>query len=182
MPNLKSLILSISQNQSIIDAYQSEHLIKSTLPYLDIFSIYSYDGIENSSVLLELLKETPQLSSLFIQLSELISFLNDNELCKYLNKMIKRLDLYGDSNKIFYDPSKNLPNLSTVEVKRPDYSLDRTKEDYSEFKNELQQLNSSVQARVGQSGGAGISNTKKSPQCVVRIGLDVEHGYPISST
>ncbi|CAF1289709.1 unnamed protein product [Rotaria sordida] len=48
MPNLKSLILSISQNQSIIDAYQSEHLIKSTLPYLDIFRFNFHCDLEEN--------------------------------------------------------------------------------------------------------------------------------------
>jgi hypothetical protein len=46
-----------------------------------------------SSVLLQILKEAPQLSSLFIHKSILMSFLTNNELCGYLNKMICELDI-----------------------------------------------------------------------------------------
>jgi EAL domain-containing protein (putative c-di-GMP-specific phosphodiesterase class I) len=48
---------------------------------------------ETSSVLLKILKESPQLSSISINPDVLISFFDDDELCKYLNKMIKKLDL-----------------------------------------------------------------------------------------
>jgi len=44
-----------------------------------------------SSVLLQILKEAPQLSLLFIEKSVLISFLENNELCEYLNKRIYEL-------------------------------------------------------------------------------------------
>lgn len=39
-----------------------------------------------------------------------------------------------------------------------------------------------VQARAGHWGGALSWNTKKSPQCVIRIDVDDEHELPISST
>jgi hypothetical protein len=41
---------------------------------------------------------------------------------------------------------------------------------------------SSVQAHVGQLGSTPRSNTKKSPQCVVRIRIDIRQGCSISST
>jgi hypothetical protein len=41
---------------------------------------------------LEFLKEAPQLSSITSYISQLSSFFDDDELCKYLNKMIKKLD------------------------------------------------------------------------------------------
>jgi hypothetical protein len=48
---------------------------------------------ETSSVLLEILKQTPQLSSLSINPDILISIFDNDELCKYWNGMIKKLDL-----------------------------------------------------------------------------------------
>jgi hypothetical protein len=56
---------------------------------------------EVSSVSLEILKEAPQLSSLSIDLITLKSFLHDSELCKYLNQMIKRLNIQCLSIEIF---------------------------------------------------------------------------------
>jgi hypothetical protein len=44
-PNLKSLIISSDRNINMVDAYQWEHLITSTLPYLNIFKFhFTYTG------------------------------------------------------------------------------------------------------------------------------------------
>jgi hypothetical protein len=48
---------------------------------------------EMPSILLKILKEAPQLSSLIIHSNSLEFILSDKELCKYLNKMIKKLDI-----------------------------------------------------------------------------------------
>jgi hypothetical protein len=47
--------------------------------------------LESSLVLLEILKDAPQISSITIDSNTLISLLDDDELCKYLNRMIKQL-------------------------------------------------------------------------------------------
>ncbi|CAF4872418.1 unnamed protein product [Rotaria sp. Silwood1] len=56
--------------------------------------------IETSSILLQILKEAPQLSTITIDQKQLISFCNDDdELCNYLSKMIQKLDLWHDNDR-----------------------------------------------------------------------------------
>jgi len=64
--------------------------------------------IETSRVLFEILQEAPQLSSITIDISQLISFFDDDELCKYLNKMIKKFTVPDTS----FCPFKNLNELT----------------------------------------------------------------------
>jgi hypothetical protein len=64
--------------------------------------------IETSKVLLEFLKEAPQLSSITSYISQLSSFFDDDELCKYLNKMIKKFTVPDTSFRSF----KNLNELT----------------------------------------------------------------------
>jgi hypothetical protein len=71
----------------IVNLYNLKHL-----------EISSRCKIETSSVLLQILKEAPQLSSISIDQNMLKSFLNDHELCKYLNQMIKTLSLCDDTD------------------------------------------------------------------------------------
>jgi hypothetical protein len=59
--------------------------------------------IESSSVLLQLLKETPQLLSIDIGPQHLQLFFNNNELCKYLNKLITRLSVFRNSYDLLND-------------------------------------------------------------------------------
>ncbi len=59
------------------------------LKHLDIMNSFK---IENSSTFLELLKETSQLSSMTINTKNLQLCFQNEELCKYLNNMIKILD------------------------------------------------------------------------------------------
>jgi hypothetical protein len=47
-----------------------------------------------TDILLEILKQSPQLSSLTINPLMLLIAFNDDELCRYLNRMIKNLDIY----------------------------------------------------------------------------------------
>jgi hypothetical protein len=54
-----------------------------------------------SSILLQILKEAPQLSSLVIEKSMLISFFDNQELNKYLNQMINELDINRCSQNVF---------------------------------------------------------------------------------
>ncbi|CAF1487781.1 unnamed protein product [Adineta steineri] len=60
------------------------------LKHLNIGRIY---GIENSLVLLEILKQSPKLSSIEFIPKAVIQLFNNGELCKYLNKMIKKIIL-----------------------------------------------------------------------------------------
>ncbi|CAF0977080.1 unnamed protein product [Didymodactylos carnosus] len=53
--------------------------------------------LKSSSVLLEILKGTPRLSSLTITSDLLQSLWNDNELCQYFNRMIHQLDVTNPS-------------------------------------------------------------------------------------
>lgn len=66
----------------------------SNVKHLSISRIYEFKA---SSVLLEILKQTTQISSLAIDPYSLISLLDDDELCNYLTRMIKKLDInsYG---------------------------------------------------------------------------------------
>jgi hypothetical protein len=72
------------------------------------------------SILLKILKEAPDLSSLCIESAVLKSLLNKNELCKYLNKMIKKLDIsnYYDHRCITSDEINALyeifPNIEQL--------------------------------------------------------------------
>ncbi|CAF1170485.1 unnamed protein product [Adineta steineri] len=52
--------------------------------------------IESSAIMLQMLRGAPQLSSMKIDTPLLISFLDDVELCKYLNEKIKNLNVYSD--------------------------------------------------------------------------------------
>ncbi len=70
----------------------------SNLQHLDVKSIYN---IISPTILLEILKQAPQLSSLVIDKPTLISFLTNNQLYWYLNKMIKILDITNNSHDQF---------------------------------------------------------------------------------
>jgi hypothetical protein len=66
----------------IINFYNLKHL-----------DISSYFAIETSS-LLEIFKQTSQLSSITINPFILSTLFDDEELCNYLNKMIKKMNIY----------------------------------------------------------------------------------------
>lgn len=125
-PNITSLTLENKTYLKDVDDHflKMEHIQSlkmivnlSNIKHLTISSICE---IESSSVLLPLRKETSQLSSMTIELHRLRSFFNDNELCKYLKKIITKLDicrypyeLFGNSEKIkqFYKIFSNLEQL-----------------------------------------------------------------------
>jgi hypothetical protein len=81
----------------------TEHILhlKRIMDFSKLKHLYIWAKVTmESSVLLQILKEAPQLSSLFIHKSILISFLNNSELCTYLNEMIYELNIdtcYTDS-------------------------------------------------------------------------------------
>jgi hypothetical protein len=57
--------------------------------------------IKDSGVLLKILQESPKLSSMMISIRALEQFAYDKELCGYLNKMIKKLDIYKYGSSSF---------------------------------------------------------------------------------
>jgi hypothetical protein len=73
------------------------------LIHLDILSECR---LKSPSFMLQILKEAPYLSSLKINKSTLFSLFNNRELCKCLNKRIKKLDITGSSNYTFLDSNE----------------------------------------------------------------------------
>ncbi|CAF3416467.1 unnamed protein product [Rotaria sp. Silwood2] len=102
-PNLISLKIVILE-QEIIDSSISKYLKMivnlSNLKHLDISQ---YQRLILSGELLIILKESSQLSSLTINPKDLILLFSDNELCEYLNKMIKKLNMYKHDHSLFDD-------------------------------------------------------------------------------
>ncbi|CAF0927967.1 unnamed protein product [Adineta steineri] len=87
----------------------------SNLKHLDIIRI---GDIISSTDLLTILKKARKLSSLEMQKSSLISFLINDELCQYLNEMIKILiiDKYSDDKFIeFHQLNKFCQVFSNIE-------------------------------------------------------------------
>ncbi|CAF0815918.1 unnamed protein product [Rotaria sordida] len=97
-PNVTSLTL-ISSDEVINDSLEQIDFIQylkmtvnlSKLIHLDI---PKYQKIILSGNLLELLKESSQLSSMKIDPFDLTLLYNNEELCEYLKKMIKKLNIY----------------------------------------------------------------------------------------
>ena len=59
-----------------------------------------------SSLLLEILKQIPNISSLKLINRLLISFYKNHELCEYLNRKIKILDISSHSNDRYFKSKK----------------------------------------------------------------------------
>jgi hypothetical protein len=100
-PNVKSLRLEVIEN----DENQNHPFLKMkhvecfktminvcNLAHLEIPSECRW---KSASVMLQLLKEALHLSSLKININTLMKMFNNRELCKYLNKIIKKLDVTG---------------------------------------------------------------------------------------
>jgi hypothetical protein len=104
--NVTSLTINSGRWSSVVDnrILKREHILflKTivNLSNLKHFYLALESHIVSSEGLLEILKEAPQLSSMVIDPDQLISIWDDDELCIYLNKMIKKLDLYGYSSVI----------------------------------------------------------------------------------
>ncbi|CAF1095163.1 unnamed protein product [Adineta ricciae] len=62
----------------------------SHVKYLDVSHVFKF---ESPSVLVEILRETPRVSSLTISFDTVNSSLNDDELCQYLKRMIRNLHI-----------------------------------------------------------------------------------------
>jgi len=99
------------------------------LKHLDLSRIR---GI-NSSLVLKLFEQMPQLSVLSVWRDDLIRYFNDTELCKRLNKMVKRLYVKGrgvdDLFKMdqFYEVFSNIEHLKFEDIRGEEllFSLSR---------------------------------------------------------
>jgi len=87
---------------------------------VQILEISHLVDIESPLILLQILKQTPNLSLIVLTPKCLISSLTNNELCKYLNKLIKKLVIFArdglssiDSNQLiqFCETFSNLEQL-----------------------------------------------------------------------
>ncbi|CAF3346471.1 unnamed protein product [Rotaria socialis] len=105
---LKDPCLCYFSNVTSLTILPSEQYFKPRLGTQDIrslkkiinFSNLKHIGIsvkfrlKEPSILLRLLQDLPQLSSIVISIRALEAFSYDTDLCEYLNKTIKKLDIY----------------------------------------------------------------------------------------
>ena len=113
--NVKSL--QLDGDSKCLTIEETECLTKIINPFhlkhLDLSRIHHI----NSSLLLKLLDQMPQLSVLSVWQDDLIKYLNDSEICKCLNSMIKKLYVEGrggdDLFKMddFYKVFRNIEHL-----------------------------------------------------------------------
>ncbi|CAF3695309.1 unnamed protein product [Rotaria sp. Silwood1] len=130
--NVDSLILFTSEvNQNPIDIYYLKIIINlSNLKHLNMFM---YEKIISSRELLEILKESPKLSMITINSTNLKLLFNDDELCKYLNKMIKKLHLDKQFNLSFN-------NLNQSNIFQPSFNSRNELKKFCEIFSNIKQL------------------------------------------
>ena len=169
--------LELGRKSASLTNQQIEYLGKIVnmfhLKHLDISKVY----FTNSSILIKLFEQMPQLSVLSVASDQLPKIFNNDELCKYLNQIVKRLHIKGNyslfdkdpfERKEFYEtfskiehltfeysrieelsfsPSR-LPKLSTVKAK---WDAEYYPEHYlSQVENEVQELNVIYDINVNQ--------------------------------
>ena len=112
--NVTSLELEGDSNSLTIE--EIECLKKIVNPFhLKQLDLSRLPGI-NSSLLLKLLDQIPQLSVLSVWRDDLINYFNNSELCKCLNNMIKKLYVEGRGDDLFkmddfYKVFRNIEHL-----------------------------------------------------------------------
>jgi hypothetical protein len=154
------------------DEFLTIERVKCLEKIVNLFNLKHLDISEldtrNSSLLLKILEQVPQLFSLSVKMNQLISIFDESELCKYLNKMIKRLHINENKYRLvdnsyegqrFCEVFSNiehlqfenlheqdflfllnyLPKLSTLQFKWT--SEDNPKNYLSQFVNEVQKQN-----------------------------------------
>ena len=169
--------LELDRKSASLTNQQIEYLGKIVnmfhLKHLDISQVY----FTNSSVLIKLFERMPQLSVLSVASDQLSKIFNNDELCKYLNQIVKRLHIKGNYSLFDKDPFKRkefyetfskiehltfeysrieelsfspsrLPKLSTVKAK---WDTQYYPEHYlSQVENEVQELNVIYDINVNQ--------------------------------
>ena len=109
-------IKHIDYLKMIVNFWNIKHLVIGKSLWLD-----------TPFVLLKILKESPQLSSLVIHPDVLISLFDNEELCRYLNKMIKKLDIsyyfdtFFNSSHKMYQLCKSFSNVEQLVCKINDH-------------------------------------------------------------
>ncbi|CAF0985946.1 unnamed protein product [Rotaria sp. Silwood1] len=101
--NVESLTLenvtdTLEYNNNYFLCVEHVQFLKTIVNLINLkhLNISSKCNIDVSPVLLEILKQSPQLSSLIIDLFALSILFNNDELCRHLNKMINKLDVYKE--------------------------------------------------------------------------------------
>ncbi|CAF3713676.1 unnamed protein product [Adineta steineri] len=97
----KELDFNQQQQQQQENKFVESLQITVNLSNLKHLNIKNTCHIISSSMLLQILKKAPKLSSIAIEKSALISFVINNELCQYFNQMIKKLDIKSYSKDRF---------------------------------------------------------------------------------
>ena len=105
----KSQYYFSSINRMKLENSWTVELIKSLAMMVNLTNvehlIISYRcRLQTPSVLLELLKQTRKLFSMTLNQYILVSLFGDNELCKYLNEMIIKLQIVDDFEHLLNDP------------------------------------------------------------------------------
>ncbi len=79
--------------------YSQLKYIQTTMNLSNIKNLTLLDGFrfETPDIFIEILKSAIQLTSLTVSFTDLIGWFDDDELCKYLNNYIKKLDLSNAS-------------------------------------------------------------------------------------
>ncbi|CAF0800207.1 unnamed protein product [Adineta steineri] len=147
LSNIKLLRLKLKFGYGLAPVAFNKHALQlldmsvnlTNIKYLDINHLVH---IESPLILLQILKQTPNLSLIVITRQSLISSLTDDELCTYFNRPIKKLliiareDLSSiDSNDLMFILG-NLSKLSYIKIKYSIY-LDLSVEDLNEKLQEL---------------------------------------------
>jgi hypothetical protein len=100
-PNVKSLELK----ELSLFANNSWNMVVNLSNVQDL-KISSSCKLKMPCILLQILKQAPQISSISIDKDDLTSLFENDELCKYLNKMIKKLNLLHLWKDLFYTSDK----------------------------------------------------------------------------
>ena len=105
----------------VIDATQflKNNVNLSKLNNLELYENYEIECA--STLFLEIFKEAPHLSTISISIHSLLPLLNNDELCKYFNKMITKLELRldHDGQLISFDELKDVLKIfSNIEELR----------------------------------------------------------------
>jgi hypothetical protein len=102
-PNVTSLKINISEQQVMNSSIAKSLKIIINLSNLKHLDISTYQRLILSGELLLILKQSTQLSSLTIDPKDLTLLYSDKELCEYLNKMIKKLNIFKHDHSPFDD-------------------------------------------------------------------------------